>query len=388
MCCPFEFGTDRNASYCNDDLTCFGGDVIAESLCTSGKCTYLYDTNGKGTHILYEDGLQDTIEDCCALCQSNPGCNAFVYCPQESGCENRGNGDILPHKYCANKYYKGVADGDGYDWWYADSSTGFASGFIDGKQAPLSEDGLCSLRDPIILCPEGEYCDGTGECKQVPKSCGSQGETCCPFEFGSDRNSSYCDSDIYLCKNGEDVGNSLCTYKTQCTFQPQTNGKGSHILSEDGLQESVEDCCQLCQSNPGCNAFVYCPNEQGCENQGNGDILPYKYCASKYHQGVALGQGYDYWYQGWYTSFTSGYIDRKQAPISQDGSCSLVDTIVLCPYGQYCLEGVCENKPEQCGEEGQVCCPNDFGSDKFQPFCNGPLQCQDDDSFLGVCVKK
>eukprot|EP01026_Neomeris_dumetosa_P006541 TRINITY_DN1206_c0_g1_i1.p2 TRINITY_DN1206_c0_g1~~TRINITY_DN1206_c0_g1_i1.p2 ORF type:complete len:244 (+),score=14.48 TRINITY_DN1206_c0_g1_i1:1-732(+) len=172
-------------------------------------CQFAEDANGKGTHILYEDGTQDTIEDCCNLCSSYPGCNAFVYCPKPNGCVNRGNGDVLQFQYCALKYFDGLAKGGDYEFWYADNETDFASGYIEQKQAPVSTDGFCSLREPIILCQDSFFCDADNQCKPIPALCGDPGQMCCPFEFGTNRNDSYCNDEL-SCVSGDVLSESFC----------------------------------------------------------------------------------------------------------------------------------------------------------------------------------
>eukprot|EP01025_Chloroclados_australasicus_P042349 TRINITY_DN4505_c0_g1_i1.p1 TRINITY_DN4505_c0_g1~~TRINITY_DN4505_c0_g1_i1.p1 ORF type:complete len:216 (-),score=2.97 TRINITY_DN4505_c0_g1_i1:578-1225(-) len=92
----------------------------------------------------------------------------------------------------------------------------------------------------------------------------------------------------------------------RCTIKNGGNAKGD-LLSSGQTANTQDECCRKCENHWKCNVFVYCPNYDGCYN--NGQMLPYQLCDLKYQYKVTLYQEPDYWYIG--SAFISGYILGK-----------------------------------------------------------------------------
>lgn len=69
------------------------------------------------------------------------------------------------------------------------------------------------------------------------------------------------------------------TIVNQCVTFENTNFSGE--LIRHTFAADIGSCCNTCQQQQGCNVFVYCPNQGGCDN-GYGSIFPYQLCSLKY----------------------------------------------------------------------------------------------------------
>eukprot|EP01025_Chloroclados_australasicus_P051532 TRINITY_DN5_c0_g1_i2.p2 TRINITY_DN5_c0_g1~~TRINITY_DN5_c0_g1_i2.p2 ORF type:complete len:252 (-),score=-4.43 TRINITY_DN5_c0_g1_i2:51-806(-) len=93
----------------------------------------------------------------------------------------------------------------------------------------------------------------------------------------------------------------------QCVIKYGGNAKGDLLSTKSNKASTQDKCCQRCQDHWKCNVFVYCPNKNGCYN--NGQVLPYKLCDLKYQKKVSQYKQPDYYYTR--SDFNSGYILGK-----------------------------------------------------------------------------
>ncbi|EFN50670.1 hypothetical protein CHLNCDRAFT_143371 [Chlorella variabilis] len=90
----------------------------------------------------------------------------------------------------------------------------------------------------------------------------------------------------------------------QCTLLPNTNARGATISNMQ--RGSVTECCTECQETDGCNVFVYCPKDGGCDD-GSGRVYPQGLCTLKSQQ-LAPGEQPEYFATGPVVPWSSGYI--------------------------------------------------------------------------------
>eukprot|EP01023_Acetabularia_acetabulum_P009910 TRINITY_DN144_c0_g1_i2.p1 TRINITY_DN144_c0_g1~~TRINITY_DN144_c0_g1_i2.p1 ORF type:complete len:601 (+),score=85.75 TRINITY_DN144_c0_g1_i2:116-1804(+) len=101
-----------------------------------------------------------------------------------------------------------------------------------------------------------------------------------------------------------------------CVIQEHANAGGS--LLEETVALDAGECCAKCEEMQGCNAFVFCPKEEGCRSIYGypGARYDHEMCHLKQQMTIAYGANPVYWYRGVDTDFTSGFIfqDSLESP--------------------------------------------------------------------------
>ncbi|GAB4817357.1 hypothetical protein N2152v2_004403 [Parachlorella kessleri] len=90
------------------------------------------------------------------------------------------------------------------------------------------------------------------------------------------------------------------------TIQQNANAEGNTIGEFYNVPD-IGACCKKCQDNSGCNLYVYCPQQGGCDN-GYGKIYDYQLCTLKASQRVADGQEPNWYFRAPGVPWTSGWL--------------------------------------------------------------------------------
>eukprot|EP01025_Chloroclados_australasicus_P033000 TRINITY_DN3352_c0_g1_i1.p1 TRINITY_DN3352_c0_g1~~TRINITY_DN3352_c0_g1_i1.p1 ORF type:complete len:658 (+),score=14.46 TRINITY_DN3352_c0_g1_i1:741-2714(+) len=315
------------------DTTFYTSGMIKSKIYPTGECEINYGANYAGILVTTQELYVGSQVQCCNLCQANPRCNTFVYCPRDRDCRNPGSIDhpTIPFQSCYLKYQEPVLQGSEpvvYNW-----NTDFISGIIRNKQILDQGSGSCEVRQKInadglflyglstivdstssccISCTQNPYCNTWVFCPNLA-GCGPPNQRqkygSCDLKF---QGSVAKNEEMTFYDSGPSVrfSSGFLTQKQfngKCVIRSNINLKGAYII---GLQaENEGECCDKCKFYNGCNVFNYCANSNGCRNLD--EIIPPKSCDLKFQVEV---QNYDdpqAWYSGEEVDFIGGIIPGK-----------------------------------------------------------------------------
>ena len=134
---------------------------------------------------------------------------------------------------------------------------------------------------------------------------------------------------------------------TQCITFNNTNYSGDVIAFVRNV-ENEGDCCDLCSNRQGCNIYVYCPEEQGCDD-GSGRIYEGNLCTLKYQplsdgtDPEKYGAGPDVtWISGIVTEtslgFCVGYAEAAASASAEAGCNSIAYAVSVAYAGRHLLK--------------------------------------------------
>ena len=271
--------------------------------------------------------LLASADQCCAACSGNGACNTWSYCPSPSGC---GNG--FAFQQC---WLKAVDDIELREAWARGDDVPWISGVVQkSSEGVTCNSGESFINAPVLVpgeanvvgsweeccssCRANTACNVWNFCSVSDNSCGSMGacwlqqaesvSDSMPREFSPSWISGYL---LPQAREGAGDQSSRVTAASglppSCGGEMNANYRGSVIVEGHGnLLSSAGACCAACESNPLCNVWVYCGDEDGCFE----DYL-YQECWLKSH---STPEAREAWDRGSWVPWTSGVILPGSTP--------------------------------------------------------------------------
>jgi hypothetical protein len=108
----------------------------------------------------------ESADACCNLCSNRNGCNIYVYCPEDEGCDD-GSGRIYEGNLCTLKYQplqegtdpSKYGEGPDVTWIsgiVSESSLGFCVGYAEAAATASAEAGCDSIAYAVSVAYAGK----------------------------------------------------------------------------------------------------------------------------------------------------------------------------------------------------------------------------------------